>query len=130
MSVVKPGGGGSPISKEQAAKMIHAYKVERLDLIEKTYGIKDTKSVWFKREVFEEMLKANPNMDGIRIYFGVNYEGELKGHQSVVLVGTRGKEDMESSEGSESEDDEGNIYDMGTPCPPACPNLNTGIFNF
>lgn len=121
MSSKNPGGGGSPISKTDAAKMIEAYKTERLDLIEKTYGIKDTKSVWFKREVFEQMLKANPNMDGIRIYFGVNYEGVLKGHQNVVLVGTtKSKEGMESSDGSQSADDEGSIFDHGNSCPPIC----------
>ncbi|GAA5022253.1 hypothetical protein GCM10011506_01310 [Marivirga lumbricoides] len=121
MSSKIPGGGGSPISKTDAAKMIEAYKTKRLKLIKETYGIDDTQSVWFKREVFEQMLKSNPNMDGIRIYFGVNYQGVMEGHQNVVLVGTtKVKEGMESSDGAQSEDDEGSIYDMGTPCPPAC----------
>lgn len=124
----KPGGGGSPISREQAAKMIKEYKEKRLKLIDETYGINDTKSVWFKREVFEQMLKANPNMDGIRIYFGVNYDGDLAGHQNVVLVGTnKGTGEGETNEGTHAQDDEGNIYDTGKPCPPHCPVLD--IFN-
>lgn len=124
----KPGGGGSPIPKKQAVEMINEYKKKRLKLIKETYGIDDTKSVWFKKEVFEEMLKANPNMDGIRIYFGVNYEGDLKGHQNIILVGTnKGEENASSKLEIHSQDDEDNIYDTGKPCPPHCPELD--IFN-
>ncbi len=116
------GGGGSPIGKEQAAKMIHEYKEKRLKLIDKEYGIKDTKSVWFKREVFEQMLKASSKMDGIRIYFGVNYEGDLQGHQDVVLVGTKNNNEEGTHKSElEAQDDDENIYDTGTPCPPICP---------
>ncbi len=122
------GGGGSPISKVQAAKMIHEYKEKRLKLIDKEYGIKDTKSVWFKREVFEQMLKADPDMDGIRIYFGVNYEGDLQGHQNIVLVGTKkGIGEGSAKENIYAQDDEGNIFDTGKPCPPHCPEPS--IFN-
>ncbi|MBK6264758.1 hypothetical protein JKA74_06895 [Marivirga sp. S37H4] len=112
-------GGGSPISKDQATKMINEYKKLRLPLIKEAYKIDDTRSVWFKKEVFEEMLRANPNMDGIRIYFGVNYEGDLKGHQSVVLIGTN-REEVEGSVSTQSTEDEDNIFDTGTMCPPNC----------
>ena len=124
----KNGGGGSPISKVQAAKMIHEYKEKRLKLIDKECGINDTKSVWFKREVFEQMLKANPGMNGIRVYFGVNYEGDLQGHQNVVLVGTTNNNESSAKNSEmEAQDDEGNIFDTGKICPPHCPPVD--IFN-
>ncbi len=115
----KPGGGGSPISKDQAKKMIREYKEKRLKLIKDTYGIDDTKSVWFSREVFEQMLKAHPKTDGIRIYFGVNYDGDLKGHQNVVLVGSK-NEAVGGEKELHAQDDDENIFDMGSLCPPTC----------
>jgi hypothetical protein len=67
------------------------------------------------------MLKANPKTDGIRIYFGVNYEGDLEGHQNIVLVGTKnGNEKGVDQSELQAQDDDENIFDMGKTCPPEC----------
>ncbi len=94
------------ISVEDATKMVAKFDTRVRKLIEREYkqpptpneppkGFKDTKSVWFDKEVLLEIIDQ-AGCDGVRIYFGSHLEklrdGRNIGHKdksTTILVGTK-----------------------------------------
>lgn len=108
---------GSAISRTEAKDMISKYDNEH----RKDKG-KDTKSVFFGRDLIERILNQ-PGVSGISFYLGSkNNPWAGKDTVSLVLVGT--KEDgtlLWPSDVAGKDGDDGVAGDNGLACPPTCP---------
>ena len=143
------------ISLEDAKKMVEKFDMRIRKLIKREYKqpvdpnrpsdppkcFEDTKSVWFHREVLEELFKQ-ADCNGVRIYLG-NHISEMSGEidnkknkdkTCTILVGTKeipnqNDPDKPINEDLISDDNKmaismlpsGNkIYDLGSMCPDEC----------
>lgn len=70
----------------------------------------DSNAFFFGREKIKEILNQ-PDCMGIRIYFGVNDDGE----KALILVGAEANEDDQI---------DGLIIDKAVPCPTMCGSAN------
>lgn len=137
------------ISVKNAKKMVAKFDTRIRKLIKREYkdpsdtskGLEDTESVWFHRNVLEELLKQ-ADCNGVRIYLGNHISemiGELdnkknKDKTCTILVGTKeipnpGNPSKPINEDQISDNDKmaisrlsGNdvIYDLGNLCPDEC----------
>lgn len=109
---------GSAMAKSEAQKWIDKYDKE----VRKEKD-KDTKSVFYGREILEKLL-AQPGCAGISFFFGLKYsEHAKKDTVQLVLVGTREDGTLMWSDGAEGKDASNTMItaDSGTSCPPYCP---------
>ena len=111
---------GSAITRAEAKDMIEKYdKQHRPD------KLKDTKSVFYGRELIEKILNQSKEVTGITFFLGSkNNPSAGKDTVQLVLVGT--KEDGTlmwpiDAAGKDGQDDGGTAGDNGLLCPPTCP---------
>lgn len=103
---------GQPISLDKAVQMVTTFRKELSSLVQSSYGNSLPYSETFDKAVFEK-LSAQPGAVGIRAYFGLDDEKQVR----LILVATNEKnEDILPAEGS----DESSIYEFGQRCPPIC----------
>lgn len=107
---------GGPVKKAEALQWIDKYDKERKD------KDKDTKSIFFGRQILEEIL-AQPGCSGISFFFGMKYSDYAKKDTAnLVMVGTREDGTLIWAENAAGKDGESSIVaDSGTQCPPYCP---------
>ena len=61
----------APLDPSAAKEMIAKYAATRKRLIDETYGINDTRSIWFSIEQLKNFVNGlDDNASGIRIYLG------------------------------------------------------------
>jgi hypothetical protein len=106
---------GTQVSKEDAQRWIDRYDKER------RISPDDTKSVFYGREVLDEILKT-PGNSGISFFLAYKFNEETgKDQVQLVLVPTT-EEGKLLWVGSDKQGDGGsNTWDVGTGCPPRCP---------
>jgi hypothetical protein len=107
---------GSHISKEEAMAWIDKYDREMRKDKEK-----DTKSIFFGKDVLAKMLKGKSA--GISIFLGLRYsEFARKEVVNLILVPTTedGSLLWEASSATALESDDSGAFDEGFPCPPYC----------
>jgi len=111
---------GSKVLRSEAEKWIKKYDDEK-----RKEKKKDTKSVFFGKDVLEAMMKGN-GAAGISFFFGTKYSAEAgKDVDTLVLIPT--KEDgtlIWAKEVGGKDGEEEFAMDEGKRCPPDCP---TGI---
>ncbi|MGM0582532.1 MAG: hypothetical protein ACQETL_17770 [Bacteroidota bacterium] len=137
------------ISVGDATKMVAKFDTRIRKLIKREYkdpkdpqkGFEDTKSIWFHREVLEELFKQ-ADCNGVRIYLGNHISemiGELDNEKNndktcTILVGTKEIPNQDDPDKPINEDlisddnkmaistlPSGNeIYDLGSMCPDEC----------
>lgn len=71
--------------------MVARYESTRKALIDKTYGINDTKSIWFDIASIKKFIDGLPaETTGVRIHLAAydDTNAEAPGQTTVVLIGT------------------------------------------
>lgn len=92
---------GSLINKVEAKELIQNYKEANIDSIKRAFR--------YDKNLLEEVLSDNSECSGLRIYMGLNDDGD----QCLVIVGVDGN-------GKDLTDNK--ILEYGTPCPDHCDN--------
>lgn len=114
-----PPSAGSAISREQAREMIDKYdKEHRKD------KDKDTKAVFYGRELIEKILNQSTEVTGITFFLGAKpSQWAKKDVVQLVLVGTTADGTLlwPVSGAGKDMSDGGTAGDDGISCPPTCP---------
>ncbi|SDE77930.1 hypothetical protein SAMN05216464_109159 [Mucilaginibacter pineti] len=111
------------IDLQVAQGMIARYQTTRKALIDKTYGLNDTQSVWFDIASFKEFVAGLPaETTGVRVYLAAYDATQAKApnQTTLVFIGTDADETDAISTGKVliSGFDPQNL---GKECPPFCP---------
>jgi hypothetical protein len=108
---------GGKVSKKEAMEWIEKYDKEmRKD------KMKDTKSVFFGRDVLNQILSED-GCTGITFFFAMKYNESVKKETvQLVLVPTRsdGTYIWHDEDSGSRLSDGGSAFDWGWPCPPYC----------
>jgi hypothetical protein len=109
---------GTEISREQAREMVAKYdKAYRQD------KERDTKSIFYGREIIERLLKEDERVSGISFFFGCKYsEFAQKDVVQLVLVSTLEDGTLLWPDSSGKDMPVGGSADNGMACPPTCPS--------
>ena len=115
-----PPSAGSAISLEEAREMIAKYdKEHRKD------KDKDTKSVFYGRELIEKILNQSTEVTGISFFLGCKpNQWAKKDTVQLILVGTKADGTLlwpTATSGKDMPDGGGTAGDNGISCPPICP---------
>lgn len=107
-----------------AKQMVNNYADKRKRLIDQTYGINDTTSIWFSKDELDAFVAALPDSTtGIRIYLGVCNDDYLStpDQTTIIAIGTfyNPVGDVDLIGGYEA-DDAPVAYNTGKLCPPQC----------
>lgn len=73
-------------------------------------------------DALRELLATNPEAEGVRAYLGLN-DAKDPVSGTLILVPVVNNEDviyLPEGSGLEDDEDDSNIYDRSTPCPPLC----------
>jgi hypothetical protein len=109
-----------------AKQMVERYESTRKKLIDGTYNINDTKSIWFDVAAFKDFVNNLPaETTGVRVYLGAYDEtvSEAPSQTTAIFIGTvnNGSGDTDAllddsvlSAGLEA-------VNVGKACPPDCP---------
>ncbi|MEI9943718.1 MAG: hypothetical protein WDN26_05800 [Chitinophagaceae bacterium] len=112
--------GSQFISLEKAVAMTKRYRTEKVNVVKPEYQNVLLICETFNRQPFEVLL-AEKNCVGIRIYFGMDEKLTVK----VIAVGVDESDaDILPSGSQEKPDgptDRGEIVEEGVGCPPTCP---------
>lgn len=113
---------GAEVPKGDALKWIEKYDKDiRKD------KLKDTKSVFFGRDVIEQVLRQ-PGCAGISFFFGLKHN-DYAGKDTTNLVMVATKEDgtliWENTGGKDGSGGGSGTYDNALTCPPHCPDDGT-----
>jgi hypothetical protein len=110
-----------------ARQMVERYQATRKELIDSTYKIDDTKSVWFDIETFKAYVNNLPEKTtGVRVYLAA-YDDQTSptpSQTTVVFVGTEsdGTDNIDALQSGNNAPDTGlGTVNNGKPCPPYCP---------
>lgn len=122
------------ISRKDAKKMITLYRAQMNTILNPAHQGQDILvfSETFDRGAFEKIL-GMPGVENVRIYYGMSED--LKIHAIIVGADANGRDVLMTSstvsesitsstlgEGEEGEpDDEKDVIEQGTRCPPLCP---------
>lgn len=130
---------GKYVDTTHVDTVIRNYKQERWIHNSQRLGKEDSLSVWFSVEEIEGFLNKIKSCggDGIKLYFGAYsnefpQRPELAGRQTIVMVGTKGKETPNGIVDKDIYVDNGGVnsilaYNMGRICPPMCkPGMDDG----
>jgi hypothetical protein len=109
-----------------AKQMVERYESTRKKLIDGTYNINDTKSIWFDVAAFKDFVNNLPaETTGVRIYLAAydEKEPEAPSQTTVVFVGTvnNGSGDTDALLDSSVLADGLEALNTGRLCPPICP---------
>lgn len=110
-----------------AKEMVKKYADTRKKLIDETYEINDTVSVWFSADDVQKFVASlSPDASGVRIYLGVyNDDYPYTPDQTCIIAIQTTKDsfgnnvDMLQQEKLIAEGG-GNPYNQGKLCPPTC----------
>lgn len=103
------------ISLEKAIRMTTRYREQKDKLIDPAFAGKNVLpfSETFDRAAFDRLL-SQPGCAGLRIYFGLNEEGQLR----TIIVGVN--EDQNDLLPNDHLAEDGDIVEDGKTCPPFC----------
>jgi hypothetical protein len=108
-----------------AKQMVEHYHATRKNVIDKTHGINDTKSVWFDIDAFKDFVNKLPaHATGVRVHLASYDETHptTPGQTTLVFTGTVNKDDAQIdtlSEGATLADGL-DAVNVGKLCPPIC----------
>ena len=70
----------------------------------------------------KNLLATNPEAEGVRAYLGLNDADDAMSGKLVLVPVVDGEDVifLPGSNGDPDEEDDSNVYDRGTPCPPMC----------
>jgi hypothetical protein len=113
------------IDLTEAKQMVDHYHATRKNVIDKTHGINDTKSVWFDIDAFKDFVNKLPaHATGVRVHFAAHDSSGTTptAQTTVVLAGTVNKDSSHIDSLSDSSLlAEGlDPVNGGKPCPPSC----------
>ena len=109
-----------------AKQMVEHYETTRKKLIDGTYKINDTKSIWFDVAAFKDFVNNLPEeTTGVRVYLAAydEKEPEAPSQTTVVFIGT-----VDNGSGHTDAVLDGSVLasgleavNTGRNCPPICP---------
>lgn len=112
-----------------AQVMVDNYTKTRRDLIDETYGINDTKAIWFSiDQVNNFMASLTPDISGVRFYLGVYGPDDARypNQTTIIAIGTKKDENGKDIDplftlghGHWGGGDDPSPYNHGALCPPA-----------
>jgi len=113
------------IDLKTAKKMVDHYHTTRKNVIDKTHGINDTRSVWFDIESFKNFVNSLPaEATGVRVHLAAYDEAEAKSPNQTTLVfaGTVSKDSDHTDAVSDSSILTAGLepLNFGKTCPPTC----------
>jgi hypothetical protein len=111
------------IDLKVAQEMVARYEATRKTLIDKAYGINDTRSVWFDIASFKEFVNNLPaETTGVRVYLAAHDDtyAEAPSQTTVVFAGTLADESDAIITGKVSVANM-DPWNTGKLCPPVCP---------
>lgn len=113
------------IDLTEAKKMVDHYHATRKNVIDKTHGINDTKSVWFDIDAFKDFVNKLPaHATGVRVHLASYDETHptAPGQTTLVFAGTVNNDDVHTDALSEGVTlaDGFDLVNAGKPCPPDC----------
>lgn len=103
--------------------MVDHYHTTRKNVIDKTHGINDTRSVWFDIDSFKTFVSNLPaEVTGVRIHLASHDGTDTHNHTTVVLAGTVNKESSHTDAVSDSSVFTAGLEPVndGKACPPNC----------
>jgi hypothetical protein len=109
-----------------AKQMVERYETTRKKLIDGTYSINDTKSIWFDVAAFKDFVNNLPaETTGVRVYLAAYDEKQTKApsQTTVVFIGTvnNGSGDTDAILDSSVLTTGLEAVNLGKECPPICP---------
>ena len=115
-----------PLELSVAKEMVARYGATRKTLIDETYGINDTKSVWVSLDKLKEFINQLPeSATGVRIYLAAydHTEPVYPDQTTAIFIGTveKGGRDTDAMESTALFDLGGlDPFNRARACPPYC----------
>ncbi|WP_192822696.1 hypothetical protein [Rufibacter sp. LB8] len=121
------------ITEGELIQMALDYRNHRHALIAKHgNNPNDARTCYLAAEVYAKILEK---CDGIRTYYGLRQEKDGKYYHTLMLVGTRNKQDALNDDdyvalvkNPGKDEDPDLLYDWGSLCPPDCGDHDTNSF--
>jgi hypothetical protein len=113
-----------PIELSIAKEMVARYSAGRKTLIDKTYGLNDTRSIWFSIDGFKSFVNNLPeNANGVRIHLATyDQNGHYPNQTTVIFTGTTEQGDVIGNASLATDKSIALIpWNGGKSCPPECP---------
>ena len=83
-----------------------------------------TRAFLFPIETFNNLISSNPGADGIRVYLALKTAGDPKSLTALLVPTIDGNDVIvlpkADGTGVGGDEDDSNVYNFGTPCPPSC----------
>jgi hypothetical protein len=110
-----------------AKEMVKKYAETRKKLIDQTYGIDDTISIWFSVDEIKKFVASlSPDASGARIYLGVYSDAYPYTPDQTCIIAIQTTKDSSGNDVDSLQQEKlaaeggGNPYNQGKVCPPLC----------